>query len=201
MVFIDEINTKNCMNGTCNMITKLDKYLADKNAKIFLLIFMEGCKPCEATRPEWSKIKNVLKPELLNRNDVVVAAIDQQLAGKLKNLKFEPRSFPTLKFITNGGSITENYEDSKITHYKDRKIDSFIEWINLKIGKDQQINKTLQKSSKNKITIYRGGARKWSRKYKKSINCNRPKGFSQKQYCKYGRKHTRKHARKHARKL
>ena len=30
--------------------------------------------------------------------------------------------------------------------------------------------------------------RKWSLKYKKSINCRRPKGFSQKQYCKYGRK-------------
>jgi hypothetical protein len=30
--------------------------------------------------------------------------------------------------------------------------------------------------------------RKWSMKYKKSINCRRPKGFSQKQYCKYGRK-------------
>jgi hypothetical protein len=30
--------------------------------------------------------------------------------------------------------------------------------------------------------------RKWSIKYKKSINCNRPKGFSQKQYCKYGKK-------------
>ena len=30
--------------------------------------------------------------------------------------------------------------------------------------------------------------RKWSTKYKKSINCRRPKGFSQKQYCKYGRK-------------
>ena len=29
--------------------------------------------------------------------------------------------------------------------------------------------------------------RKWSQKYKKSINCRRPKGFSQKQYCKYGR--------------
>lgn len=29
---------------------------------------------------------------------------------------------------------------------------------------------------------------KWSMKYKKSINCNRPRGFSQKQYCKYGRK-------------
>lgn len=29
---------------------------------------------------------------------------------------------------------------------------------------------------------------KWSLKYKKSINCNHPKGFSQKQHCKYGRK-------------
>ena len=34
----------------------------------------------------------------------------------------------------------------------------------------------------------RGG--KWSMKYKKSINCNKPNGFSQKQYCKYGRKKT-----------
>ena len=33
--------------------------------------------------------------------------------------------------------------------------------------------------------------RKWSLKYKRSINCNKPKGFSQKQHCKYGRK-TRK---------
>ena len=34
--------------------------------------------------------------------------------------------------------------------------------------------------------------RKWSIKYKKSINCSRPKGFSQKQYCKYGRRsHTK----------
>ena len=30
--------------------------------------------------------------------------------------------------------------------------------------------------------------RKWSKKYKKSINCKFPKGFSQKQYCKYSRK-------------
>lgn len=30
--------------------------------------------------------------------------------------------------------------------------------------------------------------RKWSLKYKRSINCRHPKGFSQKQHCKYGRK-------------
>ena len=37
---------------------------------------------------------------------------------------------------------------------------------------------------------YRGG--KWSKKYKKSINCNKPKGFSQKQHCKYGKNKTQK---------
>lgn len=33
--------------------------------------------------------------------------------------------------------------------------------------------------------------RKWSMKYKKSINCRNPRGFSQKQYCKYGRNKTK----------
>ena len=43
-----------------------------------------------------------------------------------------------------------------------------------------------------KTTIKRIRGGKWSMKYKKTINCNRPKGFSQKQYCKYGRKKTTK---------
>jgi len=38
-----------------------------------------------------------------------------------------------------------------------------------------------------------GGRRKtsrrsWTRKHKRSIKCKKPKGFSQKQHCKYGRK-------------
>ncbi len=40
-----------------------------------------------------------------------------------------------------------------------------------------------------------GKGRKWSMKYKKSINCRQPKGFSQKQYCKYGRKTHKKNVR------
>jgi hypothetical protein len=34
----------------------------------------------------------------------------------------------------------------------------------------------------------RSGKKRWSVKYKKSINCSNPKGFSQKQYCKRKRK-------------
>jgi len=44
----------------------------------------------------------------------------------------------------------------------------------------------------NKVGAKKGG--KWSMKYKKSIDCSKPKGFSQKQHCKYGRK-TRKYKR------
>ena len=41
-----------------------------------------------------------------------------------------------------------------------------------------------QRGGKTKKRLYT----KWSNKYKRSIKCRRPKGFSQKQYCKYGRK-------------
>tara|TARA_B100001063_G_C16700360_1_gene522235 strand:+ start:488 stop:1114 length:627 start_codon:yes stop_codon:yes gene_type:complete len=42
-------------------------------------------------------------------------------------------------------------------------------------------NKTQKKKNKKR-------GRKWTNKYKSSIDCKNPKGFSQKQYCKYGRK-------------
>ena len=37
--------------------------------------------------------------------------------------------------------------------------------------------------------------RKWSDKYKKSINCRAPKGFSQRQHCTYGRTQKKKPTR------
>ena len=45
---------------------------------------------------------------------------------------------------------------------------------------NKSVNKPMNKSV-NKST------KRWSNKYKKSINCSNPRGFSQKQYCKYGR--------------
>ena len=61
-----------------------------------------------------------------------------------------------------------------------------------------------RKKLEQKLKLKKGGKktnkkikrRKWSAKYKRSINCKRPKGFSQKQYCKYGRKKTKKHKKK-----
>ena len=51
-----------------------------------------------------------------------------------------------------------------------------------------KIRKSIKKISKKTTTKKPKKTRKWSQKYKNSINCKRPKGFSQKQHCKYGRK-------------
>ena len=51
--------------------------------------------------------------------------------------------------------------------------------------------KSINNKNKNKKFGEKIGG-KWSLKYKKSINCNHPKGFSQKQHCKYGRTHKKR---------
>lgn len=57
--------------------------------------------------------------------------------------------------------------------------------LNIELGRGRVPTRIKQKKSAKKGTK-KGG--KWSLKYKRSINCKRPKGFSQKQYCKYRNK-------------
>jgi thiol-disulfide isomerase/thioredoxin len=184
MVFIT-INSKNYdvkdKNGK-TLIDNLNSMVDDKDAQIFILFYMEGCGPCNATRPEWAKLKNVLK-NTKNNNSIVIVDVDHVLSSKLNGIK-EPNAFPTMRYITNCGMESENYEDSNIEN-KDRTVDSFVEWITVKKKHNKHHNKKGGKKTKNNNKTRK---RKWSLKYKRSINCNSPKGFSQKQYCKYGRK-------------
>jgi thiol-disulfide isomerase/thioredoxin len=159
---------------------------------------MVGCGPCEATIPEWKKIQNVLEDKY-KKNDkystVLVVDIDKDLFSEVKNIDFQLAGFPTIKYIADNGKTAVDYEDSTIKD-KDRTIDSFINWIQTTINKQSggfvySRNKnnhsiTSIQSNRRSRKSFSGG--KWSRKYKKSINCKKPKGFSQKQHCKYGRK-------------
>ena len=45
--------------------------------------------------------------------------------------------------------------------------------------------KVTRKTTRKTTRKQKGG--KWSLKYKRSIDCKHPHGFSQKQHCKYGR--------------
>ena len=159
------------------------------NKPVFLLIYMDGCGPCNSTRPEWSKIKNVMN-DSKNSKNIYIVDIDREVIDKVKTKS--PRGFPTMRYIK--GKTEEDFEDSTVQN-KDREVDNFIEWIELKSGAQKGgINKNARRQSrsrsqirKNTKTLKNKKRGKWSLKYKRSINCRRPRGFSQKQHCKYGR--------------
>lgn len=181
-------------------VDKVDKMIK-QGKDVFILVYMEGCGPCNATRPEWAKIETALKDQYANNKNLVVIDVNKDFLSKIKHIG-PIDGFPTMKYIGNKGKKIESYEDSSISK-KDRSINSFINWIETKINNMISTNKTssakhvyhrILKSKKNNKHInnktkhnknLKGG--KWSRKYKLSINCNNPKGFSQKQYCKFGR--------------
>ena len=49
---------------------------------------------------------------------------------------------------------------------------------------DKQIKRARRvKYTKGRVNRFKKRGGKWTRKYKKSIDCNNPKGFSQRQYC------------------
>lgn len=179
---------------------------------VFILIYMVGCGPCNATRPEWEKLESALADQYAKNDNLVIIDVNKDYIDGIEYFK-DISGFPTIRYINNNGKNMENYEDSSINK-KDRSVSSFIDWIESNILKNKIVSKNKTSSPnivfqriskiqhhkfnnsktkkrntqhKNKKSKKQFGG-KWSKKYKKSINCNRPKGFSQKQYCKYGRK-------------
>ena len=87
-----------------------------------------------------------------------------------------------------------------MTNIKNKGMDRFNQVKNSKQAQEakkkiiEQKNKFSNMASNliNSMKNMKKGGRKWSLKYKRSINCKRPKGFSQKQHCKYGRRKSRR---------
>ena len=152
------------------------KYINDFNSyrrqgkPIFLFLYWVGCNPCELAKVAWKDIPS-------NNDDIVIAAINKDLFPELENIGTSPLGFPDFRYIK--GETIEEYNGPKTT-------DGFSNWIRSKTGVSMTGGKKKRILTKRKKRSKKGG--KWSKKYKKSINCKRPRGFSQKQYCKYGRK-------------
>lgn len=149
---------------------------------LFVLIYMDGCGPCNATRPEWAKMSHTLKKQYLGRKDVAIVDINKNVMSLIKNLG-SVNGFPTMKYITDHGKTIESYEDSGVKT-KDRSVDSFINWIEGKIMKGKivsvvpasapehvykRISKSKRKSKQTKNNKKHGKNQKHnkSRKYKR----------------------------------
>jgi hypothetical protein len=115
------------INSSNNNAPQFDKMIND-GKHVFVLIYMEGCGPCNATRPEWTKIENILGQlqQKIKYTGVVVADVDQIVCNNIKHIS-DLSGFPTIRYISDRGNIVENYDN-------DRSIDSFIKWIDSKHG-------------------------------------------------------------------
>ena len=127
-------------------ISQLNQHI-EHGKPAFLLIYMEGCGPCNATRPEWNKLENVITDFKKNEN-VIIADINQTLLDYLPSIKENPVGFPTILFIQ--GKEIEHYE-------KERSIDEFAKWIREKKIKNEiqgggRMSKKMKREKKNKKT-------------------------------------------------
>ena len=104
----------------------------------------------------------------------------------IRPLRLEAQSL--LRTLTRGqkkyNTLNEDIvEFTRQKHELQNEIDEMnSEYLSLTINENVARGKRQRKSKKRGK---RGGT--WTAKYKKSINCNNPRGFSQKQYCKYGK--------------
>ena len=105
-----------------------------KKAKhIFILVYMVGCGPCNATRPEWKKMCQSLENKYSLNDDVAILDLDSKFMNEVKGLG-DINGFPTMKYMSDNGNVIEAYEDSSIPN-KERSSNSFIEWIESKVSK------------------------------------------------------------------
>ena len=100
----------------------LNNFLASPDKRVFILIYMNGCVPCEATKPEWKKLKTSLGKNVLDSEDVLVVDIDKDLMDNVKNVKKEITGFPTIRRISQHGNRSVDYD-------KDRSVEAFSKWI------------------------------------------------------------------------
>jgi hypothetical protein len=113
----------------------LDKYVNEGKC-MFVLIYMDGCGPCNATRPEWAKLKHTLSGKYKDNNNIVIADVNSDALNGIKHIQ-NIRGFPTMRMICKRGQLKEDFENGKHLN-KARTADAFIEWIELHMKQQQQ---------------------------------------------------------------
>lgn len=88
----------------------LDELIKNKS-DVFILVYMDGCGPCTATRPEWEKLEHILREQYANNDKLVIVDVNRNFLPKLKSVGTID-GFPTMKYIKNGK--IETYENSSI---------------------------------------------------------------------------------------
>lgn len=150
---------------------EIDK-LIKQGKHVFIIVYMVGCGPCNATRPEWNKMGKLMEKQYKHDKDLVIVDANKDFMPFIKMIgKID--GFPTLKYISNNGHKIESYEDSDI-RTKDRSSDSFVNWIESKLLSGKIVSVT-PNSSPNHVFRRLNKTRRNKGK-KKTTGKNRTKG-------------------------
>jgi hypothetical protein len=135
-------------------IKRLNDALANKK-HIFMLIYMNGCGPCNQVRPQWKEIeKKIMK---MKKNNTILLDIEHTSFDKI-NINQKPFQFPTIQYISHSGKI-EDFDPNV-----ERTTEQFIKWIDSKMkhqkgggtfkyNKSKKIKKSKKNQYKNKRKI------------------------------------------------
>jgi hypothetical protein len=107
---------------------------------VFIIVYMEGCGPCNATRPEWTKMGTLMQKQYKNDKDLVIIDINKDFSDGIKHIG-SIDGYPTMKYIGKKGKHIQTYEDSSI-NTKDRSSDSFVNWIESKLLRGKVLSVT-----------------------------------------------------------
>ena len=64
---------------------KINDYI-DNGFNVFMLIYMEGCGPCNAVRPEWADFHKTLEQPYLKNNKLVVVDVNKDYSHLIKKI-------------------------------------------------------------------------------------------------------------------
>lgn len=149
--------------------SRLNRLIAQKK-NVFVLVYMDGCGPCNATRPEWQKLGHALKGQYGNMDELVIVEVNKNVAKLVPQIG-DVDGFPSLKYLTDSGKTVEPYEDSNIPT-KDRSVNSFVSWI------DSKMNQTVSTTPTVSATdVYR---RLTSRRHRRSSHRSKRRGKKRK---------------------
>ena len=110
----------------------------------------------------------------------------QAIIGEMSTLEFR-RFKKNMVLLSDEQDELEGTKDNKSEGTKNNE-DRFKKW-NTSDKAIAEAAEAAEKAPAEEVPAAKAPAGgKWSKKYKRSINCRRPKGFSQRQHCKYGRK-------------
>ena len=74
---------------------KIDE-MVEQGKDVFIIVYMEGCGPCNATRPEWGKLESALKDQYSTNDKLVVIDVNKDFISNIKHIG-SVDGFPRIK--------------------------------------------------------------------------------------------------------